>query len=71
MDMYDGRPGRFYVSGMLGTSRLLEHVEDAWNYFYRGLISLVIVARALGDQEADEHLSQYLRRFEAASGRSL
>lgn len=35
MDMYGGTPGRFHVTGMLGTPLESEHRDDLWNYFYR------------------------------------
>lgn len=71
MDMYGGNPPRFHVSGMRGTSRLAEHIEDAKNYFYRGLLSVIIVARALGDEETNSAMATYVSRFEAACGTSI
>ena len=34
MDMCGGDPPRFHLTGMNGTPRIAEHVEDAWNYYY-------------------------------------
>lgn len=68
MDLYGGEPPHFHVSGMRGTPRLSEHIEDAKNYFYRGLLSVIIVARALGDEETDSAMAAYVSGFEAACG---
>lgn len=68
MDMCGGDPPRFHVSGMLGTPRMAEHVDDAWNYFYRGLTSITVVAKAFGDKPLVDSLYQYLAKFEKASG---
>jgi hypothetical protein len=71
MDMYGGNPPRFHVSGMTGTPRIAGHVEDARNYYYRGLLSLTLVAKAFGDSELVTHLYKCIGQFEAASGISL
>lgn len=68
MDMYGGNPLRFHLSGMLGTPRMAEHVDDAWNYYYRGLMSLGVVAKAFGDKSLVDSLYEYIAKFEAASG---
>lgn len=68
MDMCGGDPPRFHVSGMLGTPRMGEYIEDAWNYYYRGLTALTVVAKAFGDKPLVDTLYQYIAEFEAASG---
>lgn len=68
MDMCGGDPPRFHIAGMNGTPRVAEHVEDAWNYYYRGLLDVVVVAKALGDAELEDQLTKYIAEFEAASG---
>ena len=68
MDMCGGDPPRFHIEGMLGTPRMVEHINDALNYFYRGLISITIVAKAFGDKSLVETLYQYLAKFEEATG---
>lgn len=67
MDMCGGVPPRFHIRGMLGTPRIKEHVEDAWNYFYRGLLSVTGVAKALGDKPLVDNLYAYIAKFENAS----
>jgi hypothetical protein len=68
MDMYGGNPPVFHLRGMLGTPRIEEHASDAWNYFYRGLISTIAVAMAFGDKPLVDYLRAYKQRFESMSG---
>ncbi len=68
MDMCGGDPPLFHIDGMLGTPRMEEHIRDALNYFYRGLISIAIVAKAFGDKSLVDRMYQYLAKFEAATG---
>jgi hypothetical protein len=68
MDMLEGSPPRFQVSGMRSRYRGAEHVGDAWNYFYRGLLSVTMVAKAFGEANLVNDMYVYLREFEAASG---
>jgi len=67
MDMCGGMPPKFYLNGMLGTIRIAEHADDAWNYFYRSLISVNVAARAFGDNSLVDALNEYIDKFEAAS----
>lgn len=69
MDMYGGNPPHFHLSGMQGTPRIADHVYDAWNYFYRGLLSTCVVAKAFGDAELVAELYQNMSEFEASSQR--
>jgi hypothetical protein len=68
MDMCGGNPPRFFLTGMNGTPRVAEHVEDAWNYYYRGLLATTVVAKALGDAKLVGHLYRCIAQFEDASG---
>ncbi len=68
MEMCGGEDLRFFVSGLRGTSRMREHVQDAWNYSYRGLLAVTMVAKAFGDGQLVDQLYAYLVRFEEASG---
>jgi len=68
LDMYGGDPPRFHLSGMRGTPRMREYVDDAWNYFYRGIMALITVAKAFGDKPLVDSLYQYLQHFEQQSG---
>lgn len=68
MDMLEGSPPTFQISGMKSGYRRAEHVDDAWNYFYRGLTSVTMVAMAFRDASLVNHMYAYFREFEAASG---
>ena len=68
MDMYGGDPPHFYLAGMRGTPRMQEHIDDAWNYFYRGLMSATVVATAFGDKPLVDSMYEYIKRFEESSG---
>ena len=70
MDMYGGNPPRFHVSEMLGTPRIDEHLDDLWNYFYRGIIAFALAAKAFGDDALFSSIREYLNHFEEASGKS-
>jgi hypothetical protein len=69
MDLCAGDPPKFHLSGMLGTIRIRESVDDAWNYFYRGLFSVMMVAKAYGDGALLEAVQEYKKGFEAESGK--
>ena len=68
MDIYGGQPPHFYVSGVAGTSRQADHIDDAQNYFYRGLLSVIIVARAFGDAETNSQVGEFVTGFEKECG---
>lgn len=71
MDMCGGDPPRFHLSGMKGTVRIDESVDDAWNYFYRSLLSVMAVTKALGDKVLLDALYQYRAKFERDSGKDF
>lgn len=59
MDMCGGDPPRFHIEGMLGTPRMAEHIRDAWNYYYRGLTAITVVAKAFGDKPLVDSLGEF------------
>lgn len=67
MEMYGGNPPRFHLSGMLNTPRLEASIQDAWNYFHRGLGSTMIIAIAFGEQELLQELLSFCQYFEKQS----
>lgn len=69
MEMYGGSPPRFHVSGMLGTPRIEHHANDLWNYFYRGILSFALVAKAFGDESLFDSIRAYRDHFESVSGK--
>lgn len=64
MDLCEVDPPLFSLRVQDGDSRKLSHYNDAWNYFYRGLMSLSLVAMALGDWELVEESRLFLVQFE-------
>ena len=66
MEMYGGLPPRFHTNGMRGTPLFYDHVHDAWNYTYRGLISFGLAAKAFGSAELTEVAMAMICRFEPA-----
>ena len=68
LEMYGGQPPKFYLSGMSGTPRINESVKDCWNYIYRGLISIMMVALSFGQNELIKELYEFRDYFEAESG---
>ena len=69
MDMWGGAPPKFSLNGMLGTPRVEEYKRDAWNYFYRGLISVTVVGKAFGDKPLVDSLLSCKEQFERAYGK--
>jgi hypothetical protein len=67
MDMCGGTPPKFHLRGMLGTPRIADHVADAWNYFYRGLLCTCVIAKAFGDTDLVETLYKQIAKFEEQS----
>ena len=68
MDLCGGNPPRFHLSGMTGTRRIQEHRRDAWNYYYRALLSVMTVAGAFRDQDLVGELREYVLRFQEQTG---
>jgi len=68
LDMYGGAPPRFHIEGMLGTSRMADHIHDAWNYYYRSIVATISVARAFGDASLSKALGDYHDEFLKQSG---
>jgi hypothetical protein len=68
LDLYGGNPPRFHVEGMQGTPRMNDHIYDAWNYFYRGITTGIIVARAFGDRPLSRTLGEFYDQFLEQSG---
>ena len=70
MDMYGGNPPKFHMRGMRETERHREHRADLWNYFYRSLIAVSIVAKAFGDEALFTAIRDFTREFERLSGKN-
>jgi hypothetical protein len=70
LNLFGGFPPRFHISGMLGTPHELEHRNDLWNYFYRGLLSFDEVALVLEDVNLSERIHSYSIAFANAVGKN-
>lgn len=70
MDMYGGYPPRFNVSGMLGTPRIPEFTENTWDYFYRGLITIMMVALSFKQDNLLQQLYEFRNYVETQSQRT-
>lgn len=70
MEMYGGNPPMFHLRGMRGTPRIAEFSENAWDYFYRGLISVMYVVGAFGENELLQELFTFRDYVENASGKT-
>lgn len=67
MEMYGGNPPRFHVSGMRNTPRFVDHQDDLWNYFYRGICAFGFAAKAFGDESLFASIQRYRDQFAKAS----
>ncbi|MCG9660605.1 hypothetical protein [Vibrio mediterranei] len=70
MDMYGGNPPKFYVTGMKGTLRELEHRQDIWNYYYRVAMVFTIAGKAIGIPEMISEFTRLLDKLELAAGKN-
>ena len=68
MDMYGGMPPHFHVEGMVGTPRIEAARQDLWNYFYRGIACLMLVAICFRLDHLVEELMEFRAYFESESG---
>lgn len=70
MDMYGGNPPKFHVSGMLHTPRHDEFYENAWHYFYRGLLTMMLIALSFEEEEILKDLYQFRAYVEKSAGKT-
>lgn len=66
IDMCVGNPPRYLLSGMRESPLYDDHAADAWNYFYRGLVSATIMAKAFSDDALWAERYASLKGFEQA-----
>ena len=71
MEMYGGNPPHFHVTGMRHTPRFIEHQDDLWNYFYRGICAFGFAAKAFGDEELFASIQKYRDQFAEAAGKKI
>jgi hypothetical protein len=65
MDMYDGWPPRFDISGEYRTLRGEEHANDALNYFLRALFAMAFAAKAFGDEALFQEMREEAAKLKA------
>lgn len=71
MDMVAGSPPKFHVSGSVSSTLIKDHLEDLWNYFYRGILSFIWAAKAFGDERLVKATLDQIDRFESISGTNI
>lgn len=70
MEMYGGNPPRFHVLGMIGTPRIAEFTKNTWDYFYRGLIAIMMVALTFKQESLLHQLYKFRSYVEEQSLRT-
>jgi hypothetical protein len=65
VDMCQGDPPRYCLSGIRGYAMHNDHLVDAWNYFYRGLISSAVIPKAFGDEALGAEQLGIVKSFES------
>jgi hypothetical protein len=68
MEMYGGNPPQYYLAGMRDTPRIATFTENLWDYFYRGLLSVMFVVLSFGEQKLLQDLYALRNYFEKKSG---
>lgn len=69
MDMYGGVPPRFHTAGMASTHLEELHRDDLWNYYYRGITSFAITAKAFEEEDLFKKLFDFAEEFSKDSGK--
>jgi hypothetical protein len=64
LDMCAGETMTYLLAGMRDSPLYRDHLDDAWNYYYRGLVSSVFIAQAFGDEEIRSERYISLKSFE-------
>ncbi|TAN35456.1 MAG: hypothetical protein EPN23_11140 [Verrucomicrobia bacterium] len=70
MEMYGGHPPKYYLAGMLETPRIASCTESLSDYFYRGLLSVMLVSHSFGEQKVLQNLYSFRNYFEERSGKT-
>ena len=66
--MIGGQPLQYFLSGMAGTHRQAEFAYNYWDYAYRGLVSVVIAAKVLGEADVVYRANKFIDYFEKTTG---
>jgi hypothetical protein len=67
-EMVGGDPLRYFLSGMAGTYRQAEFAYNYWDYAYRGLIAVVLSAKALDNADIVKKGYNFIEYFEKTTG---
>lgn len=70
MEMYGGDPPRYFLTGMIDTSRIASCAETTFHHFHRGLMSAMFVSCSFGEQKLLQDLYVFRDYFEKKSGRT-
>jgi hypothetical protein len=68
LESYGGDPPHFHLFGMLGTPRQAEFENQAVQYFYRGMTTLMYVVVCFKDQNSIQRLYEFRSHFEREAG---
>ena len=71
LDMYGGNPPQYHVGGMLGTRQQRVFENQAWDYFYRGLLTFMAAAGAFGRERLLRELYAYRDVFDEHWGQTV
>lgn len=69
MEIYDARSNTFGVSGA-PDYRQVEHIQDLWNYIYRGTTAMMAAAKAFGSDKHFEALEEAIETFQERTERN-
>jgi len=64
MEMYDGNPPHFHMSGMLGTVRITEWEDQLVTHVYQAIMATEIISRRLGLQDEEKGIRILLVEYE-------
>jgi hypothetical protein len=70
LEMLCGTPPKYALSGMTGTYRQSEFEYNFWDYVYRGLMSITLLAKKFGDSELVDKCYKFIEYFEKITGDS-
>lgn len=68
IEMIGGKSLKYALNGMAGTYRQNEFIYNYWDYAYRGILSIMFVATALGSQEIYDKGHKFRDYFELQTG---
>tara|TARA_R100000750_G_C2344677_1_gene95786 strand:+ start:764 stop:1525 length:762 start_codon:yes stop_codon:yes gene_type:complete len=70
MELFSGDPPIVCLGAAHGSPLYQDHVDDMFNYFYRGLIAFSYGAKSFGNEGLFTFLFEYTKEFATKSGRA-